>query len=167
MLFILLYVDDMLTIGRRSDVDTVKAEIAGKWKSKNLGTATTFVGFQIVQDRLARTIHIYQGVYSTKLLDRFKLSNSNPIHLPIPANTVMKLSADTPLTGEYEPLQPAEVTAYRQAVGSLLYLSNSTRLDLCYAVGQLARHMQDPRICHLRLVKQVLRYLNGTRNLGI
>jgi hypothetical protein len=27
--------------------------------------------------------------------------------------------------------------------------------------------MQDPRICHLRLVKQVLRYLNGTRNLGI
>jgi hypothetical protein len=167
MLFILLYVDDMLTIGRRGDVDAVKAEIAGKWKSKNLGAATTFVGFQIVRDRPARTIHIHQGAYSTKLLDRFKLSNSNPVHLPIPAYTVMKLSADTPLTGEYQPLQPAEVTAYRQAVGSLLYLSNCTRLDLCYAVGQLARHMQDPRICHLRLVKQVLRYLNGTRNLGI
>jgi hypothetical protein len=88
-----------------------------------------------IRDRLARTIYIYQGAYSTKLLDRFKLSNSNPIHLPIPANIVIKLSADIPLTGEYELLQPAEVTVYRQAIRSLLYLLNSTGLDLCYTVG--------------------------------
>jgi hypothetical protein len=167
MVYILLYVDDMLTIGRRGDIDVVKAEIAGKWKSKDLGSVTTFVGFQIRRDRSARTIYIHQEAYAIKLLDRFKLSNSNPTLLPIPANTVLKLSADMPSTGEYEPLYPAEVTTYRQAIGSLIYLTNCTRLDLCYAVGQLARHMQDPRICHLRLVKQVLRYLNGTQKLGI
>jgi hypothetical protein len=30
MLFILLYIDDMLTIGRHSNIDAMKAEIAGK-----------------------------------------------------------------------------------------------------------------------------------------
>jgi hypothetical protein len=59
MVYILLYVDDMLTIGRRGDIDAIKAEITRKWKSKDLGPATTFVGFQIRRDRSARTINIH------------------------------------------------------------------------------------------------------------
>jgi hypothetical protein len=106
-------------------------------------------------------------VYTNKLLDRFKLSKSNPTLLLIPAGTVLILTTDILITGEYEPLYLVEVTIYRQAVGSLIYLTNCTRLDLCYAVGQLARHIQDPRICHLRLVKHILRYLNRTQTLRI
>ena len=112
MVYILLYVDDMLTISRRGDIDAVKAEIAGKWKSKDLGPATTFVGFQIRRDRSARTIDIHQEVYTNKLLDRFKLSKSNPTLLLIPASTVLKLTADMPTTGEYEPLYLVKVTIY-------------------------------------------------------
>ena len=141
IVYILLYVDDMLMISRHGDIDAMKAEITGKWKSKDLGPATTFVGFQIRRDRSARTIDIYQEAYTNKLLDRFKLSKSNPTLLPILAGTVLILTADMLITGEYEPLYLVEVTIYRQAVGSLIYLTNCTRLDLCYAVGQLARHM--------------------------
>jgi hypothetical protein len=166
---ILLYVDDMLVIGKRDAVDAAKLQIASKWKCKELGSATSFCGFQITRDRSAMTLTIHQTAYVSKLLDRFKLDKSNPTQLPLPAGTVLKLDDDTRdhTTGEYQPLVPPEVTVYRQAVGSLIWLSNGTRPDISYAVGQLARHMQDPRICHLRLAKQVMRYLNGTRNLGI
>jgi hypothetical protein len=45
IVYILLYIDNILTISRRSDIDAVKVEIAGKWKSKDLGAVTTFMGF--------------------------------------------------------------------------------------------------------------------------
>jgi hypothetical protein len=127
----------------------------------------TFVSFQIIRDRPARTLYIYQEAYTIKLLDQFKLSKSNPMLLLILANTVMKLDANIPPTSEYQQLQPDKVTAYCQAVSCLLYLSNCTQLDLYYTVSQLARHIQDLRVYHLRIIKQVLRYLNGTRKFGI
>jgi len=160
-------VDDMLIAGRPDDIAAVKQQIAAKWKCKDLGPVTTFVGFQITRDRAAKTLIIHQTAYITRLLERFKLDKSNPTHLPIPANTVLKLEPDIHPTNRNQPLQPVETTVYRQAVGCLLYLTNCTRPDLSYPVGQLARHMQNPWIDHLRLVKQALRYLNGTRNLGI
>ena len=126
MVYILLYVDDILTISRRSDINAVKAEITSKWKSKDLGPATTFVGFQIRCNQSARTINIYQEAYTNKLLDRFKLSKSNPTLLLILASTVLKLTADMPITGKYEPLYLVKVTIYRQAVRSLIYLTNCT-----------------------------------------
>ena len=86
-------------------------------------------------------IDIYQEAYTNKLLDRFKLSKSNPILLLILASTVLKLTTDMLITGKYEPLYLVKVTIYQQAVRSLIYLTNCTRLDLYYAVGQLARYM--------------------------
>jgi hypothetical protein len=160
-------VDDIIVASRTDDIAIAKRQIAAKWKCKDLGPITTFVGFQITRDRAARTMKIHQTSYVTRLLERFKLDKANPTQLPIPANTVLKLDPEEPLTGENQLLQPIETTLYRQAVGCLLYLSNCTRLDISYPVGQLARHMHNPRIHHLRLVKQVLRYLNGTQNLGI
>ena len=50
--YILLYVDDMLIAGRKDDVTAVKQQIAAKWKCKDLGPITTFVGFQITDKRL-------------------------------------------------------------------------------------------------------------------
>jgi hypothetical protein len=165
--YILLYVDDMLIAGRTDELAAVKLQIAAKWKCKDLGPVTTFVGFQITRNRAARTLVIHQNAYITRLLERFKLDKANPTKLPIPANTILKLDLDLLSTDENQPLQPVETTIYRQAVGCMIYLSNCTRPDISYPVGQLARHMHDPRITHLRLVKQALRYLNGTRNLGI
>lgn len=48
-----------------------------------------------------------------------------------------------------------------------MYLSCETRPDIAFVVGQLSRHNSDPRIEHLRIAKQVLRYLKGTITLGI
>jgi hypothetical protein len=48
-----------------------------------------------------------------------------------------------------------------------MYLSTATRPDIAYAVGALARHMNNPCEHHAIAVKRVLRYLAGTQSLGL
>jgi hypothetical protein len=62
---------------------------------------------------------------------------------------------------------PDLISLYQQITGSLIYLSNCCRLEMSWQVGQLARFMTSPAIEHLRVSKEMLRYLQGTINLGI
>ena len=55
---------------------------------------------------------------------------------------------------------------YRSMIGSLLYLTAS-RPDILFSLCLCARFQSDPRESHLTTVKQILRYLKGTTNLGL
>nr|GEY81100.1 ribonuclease H-like domain, reverse transcriptase, RNA-dependent DNA polymerase [Tanacetum cinerariifolium] len=59
-----------------------------------------------------------------------------------------------------------DATYYRSLIGSLRYLLH-TRPDLSYSVGLLSRFMQDPKDHHLKAIKQVIRYIKGTKEYGI
>ena len=48
-----------------------------------------------------------------------------------------------------------------------MYLANSTRPDIAFAVNMLVRHSAAPTKRHWVGVKTVWRYLNGTRDLGL
>ena len=50
----------------------------------------------------------------------------------------------------------------REIVGSLIYLMTCPRSDLCYVVTCLSQHLSKPMKSHYGMVKQVLRYLEGT-----
>ena len=52
-------------------------------------------------------------------------------------------------------------------MGSLLYLSTQTRPDISFATGVLARYMHAPTTALLNKAKNVLRYLVGTKDLGL
>ncbi len=53
---------------------------------------------------------------------------------------------------------------YREAVGSLLYISIATRPDISYAVGVLSRFSSNPGMAHWNAVKHLMRYLQGTKD---
>jgi hypothetical protein len=61
----------------------------------------------------------------------------------------------------------ADVTTYRELVGSLMYLAVCSRPDVASIVSQLARYMQEPALLHWKAAKHVLRYLRGTAELGL
>ena len=61
---------------------------------------------------------------------------------------------------------PAE-TPYQALVGSLIYLSVNTRRDIAHAVGMLSRFMSCSRSAHWEAAKHVLKYLKGTKELGL
>ncbi|OWY91606.1 Copia type Polyprotein [Phytophthora megakarya] len=48
-----------------------------------------------------------------------------------------------------------------------MYLATCTRPDIAYAVGQLSRYVQQPTQQHIGAAKRVLRYLVGTKGMGI
>ena len=53
---------------------------------------------------------------------------------------------------------------YREAIGSLNYCAVATRPDISFSVSLLAQFMEDPGRVHWEAVKQVFRYLLGTKN---
>jgi hypothetical protein len=54
-----------------------------------------------------------------------------------------------------------------EIVGTLMYAAISTRLDIAHAVHYLACHMLEPTEQHMTAAKRVLRYLAGTKDLGL
>ena len=67
---------------------------------------------------------------------------------------------------ENEELLGPEVP-YLSAIRALMYIANCTRPDIAFAVNLLARHSATPTKYHWAGVKNIFRYLNGTRNLGL
>ena len=56
-------------------------------------------------------------------------------------------------------------TLYKSIIGSLRYLVN-TRPGLSYSVGVMSRYMEAPTMVHMEAVKQILRYVKGTIDIG-
>ena len=56
---------------------------------------------------------------------------------------------------------------YQACVGSLMYLSVYTRGDCSYSVNQCARFMNNPGPTHIAAAKRIMRYLAGSKSLGI
>ena len=56
---------------------------------------------------------------------------------------------------------------YQSAIGSLMYLSVSTRPDITYAVSVLTKFSSKPTNQHWTALKRVMRYLKGTVNFDI
>ncbi len=79
----------MLIISVRPELDIIKVKINNLWKCK-VGPATVFVGFQIVRDRLKHTLRIHQEAYTTRLLNKLRISNYNLRALPITTSTILK-----------------------------------------------------------------------------
>ncbi|KAL7609527.1 hypothetical protein Lser_V15G12913 [Lactuca serriola] len=55
---------------------------------------------------------------------------------------------------------------YRGVIGSLVYITAS-RPDIVFATGLCARYQAASKVSHMTLVKQILRYLKGSKALGL
>ena len=53
---------------------------------------------------------------------------------------------------------------YAQAISSLMYVMNCTRLDIAYAVSQLSRYTSNSGSDHWKTIVRVLRYLKYIQN---
>jgi hypothetical protein len=74
-------------------------------------------------------------------------------------------------TNPFRPLDDGEeilgpYVPYLSAIGALMYLANSTRPDIAFVVNLLARRAA-PTKRYWTGVKQILRYVNGIRDLGV
>lgn len=58
-------------------------------------------------------------------------------------------------------------TQYRSLIGSLLWLSQGTRPDLATITNVLAKYQSNPTQQHIDSAKYVIKYIKGTKDMGI
>ena len=56
---------------------------------------------------------------------------------------------------------------YAQIIGSLMFLTNCTHLDIVYVIGRLSRYTHNPSIEHWDAISKLLRYLKGAFDFGL
>lgn len=153
---LLLFVDDLLITGNASSkIDEVKAQLSHKYKMKDLGKVTRYVGIDFVDTNNGMFIH--QFAYCQSLLKDFDMQDCKGAAIPLPEGLDVSGATSSP---------EVEITHYCQLVGKLIYLTN-TRPDLAYAVGILSRFMSAPQQNHLDAARHVLRYIKSTSDFGL
>ena len=57
-----------------------------------------------------------------------------------------------------------ELIPYREAVGSLLYLTTTTRPDIAFAVSKVAQHCENSDQSHLASERRIFAYFKGAQH---
>ncbi|UYV76700.1 hypothetical protein LAZ67_14001823 [Cordylochernes scorpioides] len=162
ILLVAIYVDDLIIAAEREDtLKSFKESIKRIFKIKDLGGINCCLGIRI-QMKEDGSISIDQERYIEELLAKYRMKEAKPISTPMDSNS--KLTKISSIEGENEPVKKVE---YQSLIGSLIYLSVSTRPDIAYAVSALGQFSNDPRRQHWNAAKRVLRYLKGTSCLRI
>jgi hypothetical protein len=157
---IITHVDDILIIHR--DINYIKdlAKKAMKHiKLEEIGEVTTFLGNNINIDYKNKLLTIDQKDYIKKILTKFNMYQYTPKKLPGEPGIHLKKN-------QYKTSD--EITnLYQKEIGSLLYTSLKTRLDIAYSVSYCARYMSNPAKEHIAELKKIWKYLLYTPNLGL
>ena len=162
MVFLVLYVDDILLIGNNvKKLSDVKNWLSTQFQMKDLGEASYVLGIQIIRDRKNRLLALSQAAYIDKVLERFSMKNSKKGRLPS-RHGIHLSKKQSPQTPEEE--DAMRKVPYAFAVGSLMYAMLCTRPDICYAVGVVSRYQSNPGPEHWIAVKHILKYLRRTRD---
>ena len=130
MVLVALYVDDLVITGNENLVTWTKSILSKQFEMKDLGDLQYILGILVERDK--NGIYLSQVTYIEKVLATFGMEECKRVVTPAldpPGTESPKLESDVP---------------YKQAIGSLLYISTRTRPDIAYAVGYVACQMHDP-----------------------
>lgn len=158
-IMIALYVDDGLILATDKNLlNDILKNICDVFEI-TIGNSEYFLGMQVKRNREENSIFINQRLYIERMLARFNMIDATP--LSIPADPHVKLQA-----ASVEDTIKSTVP-YREAVGTLLFLSLVSRPDIAYAVGIVSRYLDRYNNLHWNAVKRIMRYLSHTKNHGI
>lgn len=133
------------------DENTV--ELKEEFQAKELGEIKDFLGMEIYRD--GDTLKITQRKQIEKILRKFKMIQCKGTKTPMVRGFQVDLSEeiiDVP---------------YRELIGSLMFISTSTRPDITYATSYLSQFLDKPAKSAWKEAKRVLRYLNMTKTYGL
>lgn len=98
-----------------------------------------------------------QTTYIDDVLHKLNLSNLKPTLSPSILGKRLSISDDQPMVDPF---------LYRSIVGALQYLTN-THSNIAYIVNHLSQFLKQPTDVHWQAVKRVIRYLSGTKTMGL
>ena len=163
VVFLVLYVDDILLIGK--DIPTlqsVKTWLGKCFSMKDLGEAAYILGIKIYRDRSRKLLGLSQSTYIDKVLKRFKMEDSKKGNLPMSHGVIL---SKTQCPSSQEELEVMKRVPYASAVGSIMYAMLCTRPDVSCALSLTSRYQGNPGQAHWVAVKNILKYLRRTKEM--
>jgi hypothetical protein len=158
---ITVWVDDLLLFtSNETLMGNLKRELQNMFEVTDLGDPNKIVGIEIIRDRGKGELKISQTRYIESILTRYGLLDANPVATPLDPKVKLEPITQTSEKGDRS-------NNYASLIGSLMYAAVATRPDIAYAVNRLASYTANPGITHWTAAKRILRYLKGTKDLGI
>jgi histone deacetylase 1/2 len=156
MIYLLVYVDDILLTGSNSVVlHRLITLLQSEFKLWDLGSVHFFLGIEVKSTAMG--ILLSQHKYALDIIQRAGMTSCKPVDTPLSASSKLALIPGTLYS---------DPTRYRQIVGALQYLT-FTRPNICYAVNKVCQFMHAPTEDHWSAVKRILRYLQATTTYGL
>ena len=167
VIFLVLYVDDILLIGNDIPMLTsVKVWLSKEFSMKDLGEASFILGIKVYRDRPNRMLELsqkmYIEMYIEEVLKRFSMKNSKRGLLPFRHGIHLskKMCPSTP-----EEIERMSKIPYASIIGSLMYAMLCTRPDIAHAVSVTSRYQSNPDEEHWTSMKCILKYLRRTKDM--
>ena len=149
--------DILLATSNEAARSKVVAALSSEFKVKDMGDLKRYVGIEVEQlDRGVR-LHQKSYVYVESILQRFGMTDAKPAPTPA-AHGVHLTNQQCPTTAEGK--AASALLPYKQAVGSLWYAANGTRLDITCPTSAAAAFSACPGQEHWIAIKRILRLVS-------
>lgn len=154
-LYLAIYVDDGILIAKsENELNNLIINLKEEFEITVCENPDKFLGIEI--KRQSDMITLNQDKYVQTTLEKFNMKNSKPAVTPMISNDIDPKASNTEVN-----------YPYREAVESLLYLTNKTRPDISYAVNFCSRRMENPTNQDVVNIKRIFRYLVNKKCNGI
>lgn len=153
--WLIIFVDDILITGESKHVENVIQELKTEFGIKDFGEPSLFLGVEIQRNKHLKNLKLTQKKQINKMLNKFNMTDCK--------------GANTPMVKGFEYNKDEEIidVPYRELIGSLMFVSTSTRPDIAFATSYLSQFLDKPTKSLWTQAKRVLRYLKDTIDVGL
>lgn len=142
--------DDLLFVAKKDN--GFASWLGTQFTVNNLGRPRHLVSIELTWT--STTVSLSQTTYLCRIIKKCLPSGAKPLVTPLsPSERPLKRDQTESTT---------DLKEYQSAMGSLLYAAIITRPDILFSVCCLSQFLSDPSESHMRMVKNIFRYLAHT-----
>lgn len=157
-----VFVDDITIAGMDvTAIEELVGQLRNHFKLRDLGETSYLLGVKIERNRSDRSLTLSQHQYILDILQRANMPDCKPLATPLDPGVALSSSMGPKDEKEKEEMKKIP---YVNILGAVAYLAISTRPDIAYAVSVLSRFSKSPGPMHWNALKNLLRYLKGTKD---
>ena len=156
---IIIYIDDMLIIGKEEPIDDAIKVLQGHFQVKDSTSLEDYLGVQIVQSDDGKKGWLGQPTY--KSLEKQFGERENDSHT---RNTIGLIGGKV---DDISKVDEKTQSMYRSGVGTLLYLTKHSRPDITNPVRELSKSMDGASMAQVTEMYRVINFVLETKTLGL
>ena len=159
-----MYVDDMLIIGKKEQIEDFASKIQKVFSVKIQHNLADYLGCEFHMNKERTRGWLGQPSIIKSLEQKFgerAMKERLSLTPGTPRFTARRIE------NPEDKVNPQDHEIYRSGVGTLLYLMKHSRPDICTPVRELSKTMDAPAPVHLKEMYKVIRHVLSTKGYGL